>query len=512
MDFRGPELESTIRRAARQISLAFVAAGTWAATGATAASDSVGDWAPLRSASCGRGDGRPLRRPLAQQPLAAQRLPQPPRHQHGDDPHEQREHGALDAAERSWARAWRPSLAGYRDAPWSTRELPTGTVTFFFTDIEGSTRLLHELGADYQRRARAAPPRAARGHSAAPAGARCRRTATRSSPSSPTRDRAVGGGDRGPAHSRRRSGRGGAICACASASTPATATLGVDDYVGHRRPRGRTRLLRGARRPGAAHARGARRARHRRRRSWSSATTVLKDLEQPIELFQLAVDGLQQQFPPLKTLDERRTCRSRRRRSSAATREVHDVRELLLRSETRLVTLTGPGGTARRAWRSRSAASSSRSSRTASRSSRSAASTTRRSSCRRSARRSVSRRRAGARSTRRSRDHLGERRLLLVLDNFEHVLGAAPSRGCSRRAPGVTVLVTSRERAAPLGRARAARAAARARPTRSRSSRARAKAALPTVRGQRARPRGDRARSAAGSTACRSRSSSPPRA
>ena len=29
------------------------------------------------------------------------------------------------------------------------RELPTGTVTFLFTDIEGSTRLLEELGRDY---------------------------------------------------------------------------------------------------------------------------------------------------------------------------------------------------------------------------------------------------------------------------------------------------------------------------------------------------------------------------
>ena len=27
-------------------------------------------------------------------------------------------------------------------------ELPSGTVTFLFTDIEGSTRLLHELGED----------------------------------------------------------------------------------------------------------------------------------------------------------------------------------------------------------------------------------------------------------------------------------------------------------------------------------------------------------------------------
>jgi class 3 adenylate cyclase len=29
------------------------------------------------------------------------------------------------------------------------RELPSGTVTFLFTDIEGSTRLLHELGDAY---------------------------------------------------------------------------------------------------------------------------------------------------------------------------------------------------------------------------------------------------------------------------------------------------------------------------------------------------------------------------
>lgn len=28
------------------------------------------------------------------------------------------------------------------------RELPSGTVTFLFTDVEGSTRLLHALGAE----------------------------------------------------------------------------------------------------------------------------------------------------------------------------------------------------------------------------------------------------------------------------------------------------------------------------------------------------------------------------
>src|SRR2546430_7350991 len=29
------------------------------------------------------------------------------------------------------------------------RELPEGTVTFLFTDIEGSTQLIHQLGASY---------------------------------------------------------------------------------------------------------------------------------------------------------------------------------------------------------------------------------------------------------------------------------------------------------------------------------------------------------------------------
>jgi class 3 adenylate cyclase len=29
-----------------------------------------------------------------------------------------------------------------------TRDFPVGTVTFLFTDVEGSTKLLHELGAE----------------------------------------------------------------------------------------------------------------------------------------------------------------------------------------------------------------------------------------------------------------------------------------------------------------------------------------------------------------------------
>ena len=61
-------------------------------------------------------------------------------------------------------------------------ELPTGTVTFLFTDIEGSTRLLQELGREDTpssktgtRRSCGAPSRTAE----------ARRSAPRGTPSSP---------------------------------------------------------------------------------------------------------------------------------------------------------------------------------------------------------------------------------------------------------------------------------------------------------------------------------------
>ena len=90
-------------------------------------------------------------------------------------------------------------------------------------------------------------------------------------------------------------------------------------------------------------------------------------------------------------------------------------------------------------------------------------------------------------------DHLRERRMLLILDNFEHVLGAAPhARAPLADAPGVTVLVTSRERAAPLERARADRAAAQP-DRRGRALHGAREGGAADLRGQRARPPGDRA-------------------
>ena len=43
------------------------------------------------------------------------------------------------------------------------RDLPSGTVTFLFTDIDGSTKLLHELGAEAYAEALGEHRRALRG-------------------------------------------------------------------------------------------------------------------------------------------------------------------------------------------------------------------------------------------------------------------------------------------------------------------------------------------------------------
>ena len=59
-------------------------------------------------------------------------------------------------------------------------------------------------------------------------------------------------------------------------------------------------------------------------------------------------------------------------------------------------------------------------------------------------------------------DYLGERQLLLLLDNFEQVLAAAPAvSALLAAAPGLKVLVTSRAPLRIAVRARVRRAAAR---------------------------------------------------
>jgi predicted ATPase/class 3 adenylate cyclase len=71
----------------------------------------------------------------------------------------------------------------------------------------------------------------------------------------------------------------------------------------------------------------------------------LKDLQHPSQLFQLVIPGLPADFPPLKTLDNYpNNLPLQPTPFLGREKEVDAVQQLLLRDSSRLVTLTGPGG------------------------------------------------------------------------------------------------------------------------------------------------------------------------
>jgi predicted ATPase/class 3 adenylate cyclase len=72
----------------------------------------------------------------------------------------------------------------------------------------------------------------------------------------------------------------------------------------------------------------------------------LKDLTRPERVFQLVVSSLPSDFPPLKTLDSRSNNLPRQATPLIGReKETSAVRALLTRQEAQLLTLTGPGGT-----------------------------------------------------------------------------------------------------------------------------------------------------------------------
>ncbi|CAN5151340.1 hypothetical protein BH09ACT13_BH09ACT13_12100 [soil metagenome] len=301
--------------------------------------------------------------------------------------------------------------------------LPAGTVTFLFTDVEGSTRLLREIGAEAYADALAEHRKVIRQACALEGGAEVDTQGDAFFFAFPTAPGAV---------------KAAAAFTEALAAGPIEVRVGLhtgtpllteEGYVGED--------VHFAARVAAAS--------HGGQVVLSSATAELvepavtdlgehrlKDVAEPVSIFQLG----DRSFPPLKTISNTNLPRPA---SSFVGREV-ELAEVLARIEagTRLLTLTGPGGTGKTRLALEVATSL------------------------------VPDYRAGVfwvglaslrdpglvtetiAQTLGAKDslaeHIGERELLLLLDNLEQVIEVAPELSALLQScPNLTLLVTSRE-------------------------------------------------------------------
>jgi predicted ATPase/class 3 adenylate cyclase len=303
-------------------------------------------------------------------------------------------------------------------------DLPTGTVTFFFTDVEGSTKLLHRLGAEAYARALTDHRRVVREACAEEGG--------------------IEVDTQGDAFFFAFPSALGAVVAAqgitdALADGPIHLRIGLhtgtplvtdEGYVGDD--------VHFAARVGAS-AHGAQVVLSETTRALVDGLPLtnlgehrLKDIEGAVSIFQLG----DKSFPPLKTISNTNLPRPA---SSFVGRE-RELAEVLAKvgGGARLLTLTGPGGSGKTRLAIEAAASlvpshkagvfwvGLASLRESSLVTETVAQT------------------LGAKDG--LAGHIGEREMLLLLDNFEQVIEAAPElSGLLAACPNLTLLCTSRE-------------------------------------------------------------------
>ena len=221
---------------------------------------------------------------------------------------------------------------------------PTGTVTFLFTDIEGSTKLLHQLGEAY-REVQRDHQRLMREAIAAGGGYEMRTEGDSFFVAFPSAEGAV----TAAVQAQR------AMAAHPwSHEAPLRVRMGM--HTGEGRLLGQDYLSIDVNRAARIAAAG-----HGGQVLLSDATRPLvekslpegvaladlgrhglKDFDEPQRLFQLEIDGLQSEFPPLKTLEAPTNLPAQLTSFVGREYEVNEVERLL--ETSRLVTLTGPGG------------------------------------------------------------------------------------------------------------------------------------------------------------------------
>jgi predicted ATPase/class 3 adenylate cyclase len=312
--------------------------------------------------------------------------------------------------------AWRTMMLVLRD-------LPSGTVTFLFTDIEGSTKLLHELGPDGYAQALLEHRRVLREAFARHGGVEVDTQGDAFFIAFPTAPGAVTAAQEAQE---------------ALSAGPIRVRMGLHTGEPHLTDEGYVGEVvhKGARIASAGHGGQVLLSKETRDAAPADVTDLgehrLKDFAVAVPIFQLGSE----RFPPLKSISNTNLPRPA---SSFVGRE-KEVTEVasLLRNGARLLTLTGPGGSGKTRLAIESATEL------------------------------VPEFKAGVfwiglapvrdpvlvtatiASTLGARDglsdHIGEREMLLLLDNLEQVIDAAPElASLVETCPNLRVLVTSRE-------------------------------------------------------------------